>query len=168
MSDRKPFKRGGGPKALANALGNATKRTFGMRGFADGAIVRSWPEIVGGPLAKESIPDRIAFSQGKRNQGTLHLRVEPGGMAVELQHLTPLVIERVNGFFGFECVSRIAITQGPIPKRPVPKPLQPRVLSEEDEARVVAHANGIQDETLRETVRNLGRAMLSKPPKSSQ
>ena len=163
MTEKTPFKRGGGPKAIATALGQATKRTFGIRGFADGAIVRSWPEIVGPQLAKESIPDRIAFPPGKRNQGTLHLRVQPGGMAVELQHLSPLVIERVNGFFGFECVVRIAITQGPIPKRPAPKPIQPRILSPEDEARVVTHAQGIKDDELRETVRNLGRAMLSRP-----
>jgi hypothetical protein len=42
-----------------------------------------------------------------------------------MQHLAPLIIERVNRFFGYEAVSRLAFRQGraskadPKPKRPV-------------------------------------------------
>lgn len=160
---KRTARRGGGPKALATSLGQAAKRTFGVRGFADGAVVRAWPEIVGPNLARDSMPDRIVFPKGQRNRGTLYLVVAPGGLAVELQHLSPLVIERVNGFFGFECVSRLAITQGPVPRKTPPPAPVPRTLSPDDEQRVAAIGADIRDETLRESVRNLGRAMLSRP-----
>jgi hypothetical protein len=160
---KQPTRRGGPPKALAHAVGQATKRTFGVRGFADGAVVRAWPEIVGPNLARDSLPDRIAFPQGQRSKGTLHLIVAPGGLAVELQHLSPLVIERVNAFFGFECVVRLAITQAPLPRKPPPPARAPRRLSADDEKRIAALGGAIRDPDLRESVRNLGRAMLSRP-----
>ncbi|MHC8508549.1 MAG: DUF721 domain-containing protein [Rhodospirillales bacterium] len=161
----------GGPKALAHALGRATKRAFGIRGFADGAVVRAWPEIVGPALAQESTPERIDFPPGKRAGGVLHLRVEPGGMAVELQHLAPLVIERVNGFFGFRCVERLMLVQGPVaaikPASARRAEAAPRPAPSEAETKAVEQlAAGIADESLRESVRGLGLAMAGRgsPP----
>jgi hypothetical protein len=74
----------------------------------------------------------IRFPQGKKAGGTLTLSVE-GAHAPLIQHLGPMIIERVNRFFGYEAVSQIAFRQGRAPtvdarpKRPqlapVPKEL---------------------------------------------
>jgi hypothetical protein len=41
-----------------------------------------------------------------------------------MQHLTPLIIERVNRFFGYPAVARIAFRQGAAAKA-APRPLRP-------------------------------------------
>ncbi len=43
------------------------------------------------------------------------MRVE-GGFAIELQHDAPVVIERVNRYFGWRCIGRLALRQGPVPR----------------------------------------------------
>jgi hypothetical protein len=50
------------------------------------------------------------------SSGTLTVRVE-GAYALELQHLAPQVMERVNRYFGWACVGRMAIRQGPVTRR---------------------------------------------------
>ena len=60
--------------------------------------------------------------------GVLKLRAAPGA-ALELQHRAPLIIERINLFFGRAAVTRLALVQGPLPLasggagRPVPASL---------------------------------------------
>ena len=49
---------------------------------------------------------------------TLVLRVE-GPMALEIQHTSDVIIERVNRFFGWNAVGRIALRQAPLSRRPV-------------------------------------------------
>ena len=47
---------------------------------------------------------------------TLVLRVE-GPVALEIQHLSGVIIERVNRFFGWHAVGRIQIRQAPLARR---------------------------------------------------
>lgn len=107
--------------------------TFKRFGFVQGAVVSRWPEIVGERYAKVSTPESIRFPAGRKAGGTLTLSVE-GAHAPLMQHLGPLIMERVNRFFGYEAVSKIAFRQGrarsanPIP-RPEPAPI-PKELGE--------------------------------------
>ena len=80
-----------------------------------------WAAIVGPELAIVTWPESLARG------GTLKLCVAPG-KALELQHRTPLVIERVNLFFGREAVTRLALIQGPLPLAvPAPRVSEPLV-----------------------------------------
>ena len=47
---------------------------------------------------------------------TLVLRVE-GPAAIEIQHLSNVILERVNRFFGWQAVGRIALRQAPLSRR---------------------------------------------------
>ena len=64
---------------------------------------------------------RLAFPRrdDPDSVGTLLVRAE-GPYAIEVQHLAPVIIERVNRYFGWRCVGRISIRQGPVTakKRP--------------------------------------------------
>ena len=44
---------------------------------------------------------------------TLVVRVE-SAFALELQHLAPLLIERINAHYGWRCVGRLVLKQGPV------------------------------------------------------
>ena len=116
--------RRGHARACGDLLGDITGTSFKRFGFVQGAVVSRWAEIVGERYAKVSTPESIRFPAGKKSGGTLTLTVE-GAHAPLMQHLGPLVIERVNRFFGYEAISKIAFRQGrtvrsePKPQRPV-------------------------------------------------
>ena len=45
----------------------------------------------------------------------MHLRVASGGLAMELQHFEPVLVERINAYFGYPAVARVKLIQGPLP-----------------------------------------------------
>jgi hypothetical protein len=71
---------------------------------------------------------------GKKVAGVLTLLVD-GAHAPLIQHLTPMIVERVNRFFGYAAIDRIVFRQGrpsaapPRPKRPELRPV-PKELGE--------------------------------------
>ncbi|MDX1580648.1 MAG: DUF721 domain-containing protein, partial [Alphaproteobacteria bacterium] len=94
------IRRHSGPRPLASLTRRMTEPAFRRQGFAQQDIVTRWAQIVGPALGETSLPEKLNFPPGKRRGGTLIVRVE-GGMALELQHLAPQVIERVNSYFGY-------------------------------------------------------------------
>lgn len=154
-------RRGRGPRALAEPVARITQPILGGRGFAEGAIVSDWAAIAGAHLAAHSSPQRIAHRPGSHDGGTLHLRVAAGGLATELQHLEPLLIERINAYFGYRAVARLRILQGPIPER-APPPPPPRPLTTDEEKGLAEHLIEVEDEQLRAALEELGRAVIAR------
>jgi hypothetical protein len=105
---------------LLPAIGGAAFRRFG---FVQSSIVSRWPEIVGAKLAGASIPESIRFPVGKKQDGVLTLTVR-GAHAPMMQHIAPEIIERVNRFFGYAAIVKIAIRQGEV-AAPVPRKAPP-------------------------------------------
>jgi hypothetical protein len=89
-------------------VGGAAFRRFG---FVQSSIVSRWREIVGDRYAGVSTPESIRFPIGKRSEGVLTLVVE-GAHGPMMQHVAPVIIERVNRFFGYAAVARVAFKQG--------------------------------------------------------
>ena len=79
------LRRRGGMHAVGKALGKLTAAAYGRRGFAEGDVIRHWPEIAGNLLARHTLPDRITFPRGQRTGGLLHLQV--GGRIVLMMAL---------------------------------------------------------------------------------
>lgn len=103
---------------LLPAVGGAAFRKFG---FIQSSVVTRWPEIVGEKLARASAPESIRFPQGKKQDGVLTLTVR-GAHAAMMSHITPEIIERVNRFFGYTAIARVAIRQGDVAPRAAPRP----------------------------------------------
>ena len=120
--------RRGHARAAGDLVGDIAGATFKRFGFVQSAVVSRWAEIVGERYAKVSTPESIRFPGGSKSGGTLTLHVE-GAHAPLIQHLAPLITERVNRFFGYEAISKIAFRQGraakpaPRPERPTPAPV---------------------------------------------
>ena len=104
---------------LLPSVGGAAFRRFG---FIQSSIVTRWPEIVGEKLAAASSPESIKFPMGKKQDGTLTL-VARSAHAVMIQHVVPEIMERVNRFFGYPAVAKVAIRQGDVAPRPKPRVL---------------------------------------------
>ena len=107
---------------IVGAIGGVAFKRFG---FVQGAIVSRWSEIVGERYARVSTPESIRFPAGKKAGGTLTLCVE-GAHAPLMQHLSPTIIERVNRFFGYPAVAKVAFRQGSAPK-PAARPERPNL-----------------------------------------
>ncbi len=107
---------------LLPAIGGAAFRRFG---FVQSSIVSRWPEVVGAKLAGASIPESIRFPVGKKQDGVLTLTVR-GAHAPMMQHIAPEIIERVNRFFGYAAIVKVAIRQGEV-AAPVPRKAPPSI-----------------------------------------
>jgi len=132
----------------------------GKRGFAAAEIITHWPLIVGERLAECTLPERLKFDRGENQGGTLEVRVE-GPLALELQHLEPQIIEKVNSFCGFQATARLKISRGRLPPRKRPRPPLPPLPAEEKAAidRMVAT---ITDDHLRAALSALGQAIRAR------
>ena len=111
--------RGGRARSAGELVGEVGGVAFRRFGFVQSAVVSRWAEIVGERYAKVSTPESIRFPTGKKAGGALTLLVE-GAHAPLMQHLAPMIMERVNRFFGYEAVARIIFRQGRAPQRPRP------------------------------------------------
>jgi hypothetical protein len=92
----------------------AFRNTLGGRGFAEAGLITEWAAIVGNDVARMSRPVQLAFPRGERKGGVL--TVECGGAAaLELQHLKPQILDRINSHFGYGAVAELRFKQGSTP-----------------------------------------------------
>lgn len=146
--------RKGGARIVAALLPPDLKRAFKARGFAEQAVVTEWAAIVGPELAARCVPE------GLGRDGALRVRAE-GSAAPELQHMAPVVLERVATFFGYRAATRLVILHGARPRpRPRPRP-EPRPLSAEEAALIARRAAGVEDAELADALERLGRRVAS-------
>lgn len=149
-----------GPRPIGRTVPDIAGTALGKRGLAFGALISDWESIVGTNLARYTLPDKLSFPRGKRENATLHIRAM-GPIALELQHLEPLILERINGFFGYAAVSKIRLIHAALPSPPQ-RPIRFRDLTTTEEMRLSDTTAGVDDPDLRAALERLGRAMLSR------
>jgi hypothetical protein len=147
------------PRPLSELLHKTLSETFAKRGFASSEILTRWGEIVGPEIAAHSQPEKIQWSRPgdgeTREPATLVLRVE-GPAAVEIQHLAPVLLERVNRFFGWQVVGQLRLRQAPL-RRPRRKP--PPAGNNEAADEIAAQLGEIRSAELRDALARLGAAI---------
>lgn len=142
--------------ALAAEVPALARHALGSRGYAEAGLFTHWAEIAGASLAAASLPVKLSFPRGKRDEGTLTVRCG-GPAALELQHLAPSVLERINGHFGYRAVARLKIEQGAVSARRVAAPPPPLTRLEQNE---VAEAIApVADPEIRDSLSRLGTAI---------
>jgi len=157
-------------RPLADLVAPALGKTLAARGFAAADVVMAWPQIMGERLAGVCEPVSLEWPRGakareagaldQRGSATLVIRVE-GAFGLEAQHLAPVILERVNAYFGWRCADRLVIRQGRVTRkaktRSRPAPPDAQALARGQEI-----AAGITDENLREALARLGALVLTK------
>jgi hypothetical protein len=134
-----------GPRPIGAYAARALDPSARARGFATTALLSEWPAIVGAELAEFTMPDRLVWPRRRedteepspkkswRPEGAvLVLRVE-GPRAIEVQHRSGQILERVNAYFGYRAIAEMRILQAPVarktPRRPAAEPpVDPDVL----------------------------------------
>jgi hypothetical protein len=147
------------PRPLADFLHKTLHDAFAKQGFASTELVTRWTDIVGSEIAAHSEPEKIQWPRpfdGKTPEpGTLVLRVE-GPTAIEIQHLSSVILERVNRFFGWQAVGGLRLRQTPLRRETRKRPSAP---DPKATARVAAGLAEIKDDDLRDALARLGAAI---------
>ncbi len=141
--------------SVAVPAGRVTKPVFGRSGLANGALVVDWPAIVGTVIAAHTLPLRIKFPPKERSSGILVVKVSNSAFATEIAHLEPLILQKINGYFGYLAVARLSLKHGPLPARPSTPPPPPPAgpVSE----RLQASLAQVSDPGLKAALERLGR-----------
>ncbi len=147
-------------KPLSLLLSDVFSDAYAKQGFAVRELVTRWAEIAGAEVAAHSEPLKMQWPRPVEGQtpepATLVLRVE-GPMALEIQHKSDVILERVNRFFGWNAVGRLALRQAPLSRRTRPKP--PRAPDPAAVAKVAESLSAVEDEELRAALARLGAAI---------
>ncbi|MCX8500793.1 MAG: DciA family protein [Alphaproteobacteria bacterium] len=107
--ERKPWLKPVAEQRFAAQLPKILRPSLSRRRLVSAQMIIDWPLIVGKNLARDSLPQRMVRD---RAAGTARLIIEVrSGLALEMQHLEPLVIERINQYFGFGFVTGISLVQ---------------------------------------------------------
>ncbi len=152
-------------KAIATQVPRLTKEALKRRGPAFATIVAEWPNIVGPSLAGCTLPEKLGTPPrppkgvtAPPQAGVLTLRVA-GGAAMELQHLAPQLVERINSFTGFKAVERLRFVQGPMPLAADPPAAPPRPLSAAERQRIGKAVESLGDDDLKAALARLGEGL---------
>jgi hypothetical protein len=78
-------------------------------------------------------------------------------MALEIQHSSDALLQRVNRFFGWSAVGRLALRQGPLSRRD--RPARPKPPDAMQVAKVAETLSAIEDEELRAALARLGASI---------
>lgn len=152
------------PRPLAELIEETLAPVLAAQGFASSDIIASWPELVGERLSlkceplKINWPRKTATSQSS-DAATLIVKVE-SAFALDLQHLAPILIERINARYGWKAIGKVVLKQGPIrkivPPTPIPAP-SPELI---DQARRTVGV--LADTSLAESLTRLGAGILAR------
>lgn len=142
--------------ALGVAVSKLTAPIVAKRG--GGILIRlkaEWAAIVGADWAA------VAWPLALGRDGVLKLRAAATA-ALELQHRAPLLIGRINSFFGRCVASRLVLVQGPLPldSPPSDPPLSLPMLIAGEAAALGEQLSGIADPELRAALGRLGHAVI--------
>jgi hypothetical protein len=153
-------------RPLADLIDACLGPTLAAQGFAAADVITAWPEIVGERLGGFTRPLKIEWKRrgaggspdARPEPATLIVRVE-SAFALEMQHLAPVLVDRLNAHYGWRCIGRIVLKQGPVRRDARPLPQVPQ-LSEAERRQVGAALEPISDEKLKAALDRLGHAVV--------
>jgi hypothetical protein len=144
-------------KPLSVLLSDVFSEAYAKQGFAARELVTRWAEIAGPEISAHSEPLKIQWPRPVAGQpqepATLVLRVE-GPMALEIQHASDIILQRVNRFFGWSAVGRLALRQAPLSRRNAST--ASRAPDAKSVAEVAETLSLVEDEELKAALARLG------------
>lgn len=144
-----------GPRAVGALLPAITRPAFRKRSPAAAQLMADWGNIVGPALAAVTVPRRLTG-------GRLAIACA-GPVAMELQHLAPELIARINTHVGQALVAELRFTQDHT-ARPESHPTIPARVPPQVAKAVDNQLADLADGPLRDALAALGRSIHSNHP----
>ena len=147
-------------KPLSVLLSDVFSDAYAKQGFAARELVTRWADIAGPEIAAHSEPLKMQWPRPVEGQpqepATLILRVE-GPAALEIQHSSDVILQRVNRFFGWSAVGRLALRQAPLSRR-TPRDVA-TTMDASRVAKVAETLTAVEDDELRAALARLGASI---------
>lgn len=140
-------------KTLKSVVEPTLRPVLKQHGVAASKIIAEWQNIVGVELARYTLPVKLTFSKEKNSGGVLTVACE-GAHALTLQHIQPIIIERIAGYFGYKAVARITIEQRPIAAAPTKK-----ITAKKHQKVDKSLLDGVEDEELKAALSQLANSL---------
>lgn len=153
-------------KNLRSVLNKLTTPISQQQGFVRASILLDWHLIVGDRFANFCQPEKITFPLERRTGGRLTLKTS-SAFALELSHLEPLIVERINRYFGYKAVDKLMIKNGQIKPRVVKKQPCPEVSSDQL-TEIECMLDGIEDPKLKAALIELGKGVYAESRAKTQ
>jgi hypothetical protein len=149
--------------SVAEAMNNVLEPAMRKRGFASRDILTHWAAMAPAPYDKVAIPDRLSWPRGERGSdgATLYLRCVPGH-ALAVSHEGPLIAAAVNRYFGYLLVNAVRLSAEPFSPHS-DDAAQPQAIAPSTRQKVGDALDGVEDDGVKEALRQLGHALLSRP-----
>lgn len=152
-----------GPVPIAGLLNTVTRPALRSRGGALARLALDWPEVVGPALAAVTAPERLAGAAGG---GTLTIRAS-GPVALELVHLAPELLARINAHLGRQAVGRLRFTaearRGAAARPPAPASAPAiRAPGQDAVSRAASAVSALPDGPLKDALARLGAQVLAR------
>ncbi len=148
---------------MSDIVGTLAKGIFGRKNLLFGKMLAEWPRIAGDDMASRTAPLDLKFSKkADNNQAILHLAVQPA-YATEFLYQKPVLIERLNIFFGYPAIKDIKIIQNSeVMNRKKTGAPQTRPVTLQEEQNIEGLVAGIKEDDLQTALKNWGKAILSR------
>lgn len=151
-------------REIGELLPEAGGVAFRRFGFSRGVLLARWSEIVGPVYARWSVPESLRPSRRKSEGGTLTVRVE-GAFALQLQHIAPQLIERINRILGPNSVEKLKLVQGTVTPPGPPARTQPAAPARPNlQTITITQLEGIADSGLRSALEALAEQVAAGQP----
>jgi hypothetical protein len=161
-----PARREMGLLPVASLVSSVTRPLMRGKQAAVARLALDWPTVVGPALAAVTVPERLVGGSGdKAGGGTLTIRAS-GPVALELAHLAPELIERINAYLGRGAVAQLRFTErrrhrGEAQPAPPPRPL-PKRPPREAVAKAAATVADLPDGPLKDALARLGAHLIAR------
>ena len=149
-------------KKIGHLIDLASNKLFEKRGKPFKEIAIKWKIIAGETIWVKTIPHKITYNKYKYNtSGTLILKTEPS-FALELQHIQDKLIEKINGFLGYNAIENITLLQSPIPMKLQPNPTEKIYEPYKDVSKLNKKTKNLKSRELSSALIKLGETALSR------
>ena len=96
-----------GLRSFKNSLPKNVKKILNKKGFVYSEILNRWNYLVGNEISKVSFPKTFKPA-GKNAPGTLIINVQRGN-EVNIEFSKNTIIEKINGFFGYQILNNVRL-----------------------------------------------------------
>ena len=156
-------------RSVGSFVPRLTQKAMQKYGFSTAALLTDWATIVGKDLAGYTSPLKLKWPRAAETSGettaeeagrpgaVLHLQVD-AARALDVQYKRAMIVERINGYFGYRAIGELRIVQAPI--APLPPAAMPRDVMAK--ARPGLDLGNITDDRLRDALERLQRGMAKR------
>lgn len=153
-----------GLTSLADNMSPFVKKLLGKKGLVEMELMAQWRQIVGPDLAEYTVPQKLDFKKDHRSGGVLHLAVPDGAFSVEVSQQKPLLLEKINTYFGYQAVAdlRLVINDLFFKSLPVKDDDKPKktLVTETQKNYINQLTEGVQNPDLKNRLQKLGESIL--------